>query len=103
MPRLDNALPWAIDIYQIGHKIPAKYKNGEKLTNPQEGRTMPKADASHKPNYEEITIEDVRTNLGDLANRVGYGGERLVITRHGKPVAALVSIADLEQLPAVAA
>src|SRR6185312_6653657 len=100
MPRLDNALPRAIDIYQVGHKIPAKYTNGEKLTNPQEGSTMPKADASHKPRYEEVTIEDVRTNLGDLANRVGYGGERLVITRHGKPVAALVSIADLERLPA---
>ena len=64
---------------------------------------MPNTESSHKPNYQEVTLEEMRTNLSDLAMRAGYGGERLVITRHGKPVAALVSIADLKQLPAVAA
>jgi antitoxin (DNA-binding transcriptional repressor) of toxin-antitoxin stability system len=30
--------------------------------------------------------------------RVAHGGERIVIERHGKPMAALVSIADLERI-----
>ncbi|WP_149182960.1 type II toxin-antitoxin system Phd/YefM family antitoxin [Streptomyces sp. TRM49041] len=33
-------------------------------------------------------------------NRVVYGGERVVVTRHGKPLVALVSAADLERLEA---
>ncbi|MFJ2116806.1 type II toxin-antitoxin system Phd/YefM family antitoxin, partial [Streptomyces sp. NPDC087850] len=36
----------------------------------------------------------------ELINRVGYGGARVVVTRHGKPLVALVSAADLERLEA---
>jgi prevent-host-death family protein len=40
----------------------------------------------------------LRTMFVDLANRAEYNGRRTAITRHGKPVAAIVSIADLEFL-----
>ncbi len=30
-----------------------------------------------------------------------YGGERVVVTRHGKPLVALVSAADMERLDAL--
>lgn len=43
----------------------------------------------------EIPMTDARAHLADLANRVVYGGEHIVLTRHGKPFAALVSIQDL--------
>ena len=34
----------------------------------------------------------------ELMARVGYGGERYLIERRGKPLAALVSVEDLERL-----
>jgi prevent-host-death family protein len=40
----------------------------------------------------------VRDNLGDTLNRVAYRGERIVLERHGKAVAALVSVEDLSLL-----
>ncbi|MGV9455943.1 type II toxin-antitoxin system Phd/YefM family antitoxin [Streptomyces sp. NPDC003635] len=46
----------------------------------------------------EIPVTQARAELADLINRVVYGGERVVVTRHGKPIVALVSAADLERL-----
>ncbi|MEW1723302.1 type II toxin-antitoxin system Phd/YefM family antitoxin [Streptomyces sp. NPDC093109] len=48
----------------------------------------------------EIPVTQARAELADLINRVVYGGERVVVTRHGKPLVALVSAADLERLEA---
>ena len=45
-----------------------------------------------------VRISDIRDNLADALNRVAYGGERTVLERRGKSVAALVSIDDLETL-----
>ncbi|NOY86298.1 MAG: type II toxin-antitoxin system Phd/YefM family antitoxin [Deltaproteobacteria bacterium] len=39
-----------------------------------------------------------RDSLSDTLNRVLYGKERIVIRRHGKDVAALVSMEDLRLL-----
>lgn len=50
----------------------------------------------------EIPVTQARAELADLINRVVYGGERVVVTRHGKPLVALVSAADLERLDALA-
>ncbi|GAA1887355.1 type II toxin-antitoxin system Phd/YefM family antitoxin [Streptomyces durmitorensis] len=50
----------------------------------------------------EIPVTQARAELADLINRVVYGGERVVVTRHGKPLVALVSAADLERLEAMA-
>jgi prevent-host-death family protein len=45
-----------------------------------------------------ISILQVRAKLADTLNRVAYQGERAVLTRHGKGVAALVSMDDLALL-----
>ncbi|MCT2544429.1 type II toxin-antitoxin system Phd/YefM family antitoxin [Streptomyces sp. NBC_00257] len=46
----------------------------------------------------EIPVTQARAELAELINRVVYGGERVVLTRHGRPLVALVSAADLERL-----
>ncbi|MCK1797981.1 type II toxin-antitoxin system Phd/YefM family antitoxin [Streptomyces sp. XM4193] len=46
----------------------------------------------------EIPVTRARAEFADLINRVVYGDERVVVTRHGKPLVALVSAADLERL-----
>lgn len=49
----------------------------------------------------EIPVTQARADLAELINRVVYGAERVVVTRHGKPLVALVSAADLERLEAL--
>jgi prevent-host-death family protein len=39
---------------------------------------------------EHIGIEPARKVLGDLADRVKYTGVKIVLTKHGKPVADIV-------------
>jgi len=46
----------------------------------------------------EVPVTQARAEFADLVNRVVYGGERVVVTRHGKPIVALVSAADLDRL-----
>lgn len=46
----------------------------------------------------EAPAMTVRQNLGDLLNEVQYRKGRIVITRGGKPVAALIDIALFERL-----
>jgi len=46
----------------------------------------------------EIGVTQARDQLGELVNRAAYGDERIVLTRHGRPVAALVPIAVLHDL-----
>jgi antitoxin Phd len=43
-----------------------------------------------------MKVADIRNNLADAINRVAYRGERIILERRGKGVAALVSIEDLE-------
>jgi prevent-host-death family protein len=49
----------------------------------------------------EISISEARDRLADALNRVAYGGERVVVQRRGKGVAALVSMEDLALLEEV--
>ena len=46
----------------------------------------------------EAPAMTVRQNLGDLLNEVQYRKGRIVITKGGKPVAALIDIALFERL-----
>jgi prevent-host-death family protein len=46
----------------------------------------------------EVPVTQARAEFADLVNRVVYGGERVVVTRHGKPIVALVSADDLARL-----
>jgi prevent-host-death family protein len=47
---------------------------------------------------EQFAITDARDDLAEVVNRVTYRGERVVLTRRGKHVVAVVPIADLELL-----
>ena len=46
----------------------------------------------------EINTISARANFSDVVSRAAYGKERVVLTRHGKPVAAVVPLEDLEAL-----
>lgn len=48
-------------------------------------------------------MTQARAQLADLVNRVAYTGERVVLTRHGKPIVAIVPVAELARLEAAAA
>lgn len=41
-----------------------------------------------------ITTGEARKNMAELLNRAAYGGERFVVTRHGKELVAIVPVAD---------
>src|SRR5947209_14982314 len=45
-----------------------------------------------------VKAAEAKAHLSELVSRVAYGGERFLIERHGKPVAALVSAGDLAKL-----
>lgn len=44
----------------------------------------------------QMTAEDARRNFADLLNQVGFQGEQILITRHGKPIAKLVPVTGEE-------
>ena len=43
-----------------------------------------------------VSTAQAKSGLSALVSRVAYGGEHVIIERRGKPLAALVSVADLE-------
>lgn len=43
----------------------------------------------------EVPVTEARAQFSELISRVGYGGERIVITRHGRPLVALIAASDL--------
>lgn len=45
---------------------------------------------------EKLAASEARERLPEALNRVAYGGERVIIHRRGKEIAALVSLADLQ-------
>ena len=45
-----------------------------------------------------VSAAQAKAQLSALSAEVAYGGEHVVIERRGKPLVALVSIADLELL-----
>ena len=45
-----------------------------------------------------ISMSEIRLKLSDLANRVIYGGERVVVEKNHKPAFAIVSMEDMELL-----
>ncbi len=44
---------------------------------------------------ESIPSDEARQKLGDLIDRAGFRGERIVVSRHGKRIVALVDMDDL--------
>ena len=43
-----------------------------------------------------VPITDARASFGMLVNRAGLRGERILLTRNGKPIAAIVPFEDAE-------
>jgi prevent-host-death family protein len=48
----------------------------------------------------KVRVTEAKAHLSALMARAGYAGERYLIERRGKPLAALVGIEDLERLEA---
>lgn len=46
----------------------------------------------------KVTAMDLRNRAGELLSRALYSGERFIVERKGKPVAALISLEDLQLL-----
>jgi prevent-host-death family protein len=46
----------------------------------------------------EIPASEVRGQISEVISRVAYGGERVVISRNGKPQVAVIPMADLDRL-----
>ncbi len=46
----------------------------------------------------EATAMNVRQNLGELLNGIQYGNDQIVITKGGKPVAAMVDTALFDKI-----
>ena len=49
----------------------------------------------------KIAVIDARKDLADILNRAAYGKERVVLTRRGKDVAAIVPMDDVRMLEAI--
>ncbi len=43
-----------------------------------------------------IAASEARTAFADIVNKVAFGGERIRLHRHGKDVAAIVPVEDLQ-------
>jgi len=42
----------------------------------------------------EIGAEDLRTHLSDVLSKVAYGERRVLVTRHGRPLAVILPVSD---------
>lgn len=49
-------------------------------------------------NLPAVSLGDLRKELGDVVNQATFAGQRTAVTRHGKTVAAIVSMEDLTLL-----
>lgn len=49
----------------------------------------------------KVTASAARQNFSDILNRAAYSGERVIVHRGKKPVAAVIPIEDLELLEAL--
>lgn len=47
---------------------------------------------------EQLPLADVKNRLSEVVDRLERAHGRVVITKHGRPAAALISIEDLESL-----
>ena len=46
----------------------------------------------------KMSTVEARENFSELINQAAYGNKRIVLTRRGKPLVAVISINDLDQL-----
>jgi prevent-host-death family protein len=48
-----------------------------------------------------VPFSEARTHLTDIVNGVAYGGKRVVLTRKGKELVAIIPLEDLRALEAL--
>ena len=48
-----------------------------------------------------LAASDAREHFAEILNRVAYGGDRVVVERRGKELAAIVSLDDLKILETI--
>lgn len=69
------------------------------------GRQQPECGRSGQNSYNGrmsiVSAVDAKNRFSDLLRRAEHGRERVVVQRHGKPVAAIVSTDDLRRLEAL--
>ena len=46
----------------------------------------------------QMTTVEARENFSDLINKAAYGNERVILTRRGKALAAVIPLNDLDTL-----
>lgn len=70
---------------------------------PEHGTTRiaPFASIMYELDMKMLAASEVRESFAEILNRVAYQGERVVMHRRGKPVAALVPLEDLATLEAL--
>ena len=65
----------------------ARPRQGAAVTGPKAGAATVEAAA--------LDLTQARARFAESVNRVTYRGERILIQKHGRPVAALVPVEDL--------
>jgi len=61
-----------------------------------------KTDDRKDTERETIPADEARQRLGELIDRAGFKNERIIITRHGKGIVALIGMDDLAVLDGAA-
>ncbi len=51
--------------------------------------------------WDEVSTTQFRDRAAEVINQAAYGKRRTLIKRHGKPLAAVVPVEDLERLEAL--
>ncbi|MFO7918683.1 MAG: type II toxin-antitoxin system Phd/YefM family antitoxin [Anaerolineae bacterium] len=46
----------------------------------------------------QVSVTEAKKSFSEFLNRAAYGNERIVVTSHDKPKAAVISIEDLRRL-----
>jgi len=77
--------------------MPAKHKPSRGRTRSRKAAvlTTPVANPVAVESSRALDLTRVRARFAESVNRVRYRGERIVIQKHGCPVAALVPVEDL--------
>lgn len=53
-------------------------------------------DPSDEHARSHVGVSEARESFAELVNRAAYGGERVLVSRRGRPIAAIVPIEDVE-------
>jgi prevent-host-death family protein len=57
-------------------------------------------ESKQEPMTVQVPSNDVRVRFHTFVNRASVRGDRIIVTRHGQPTAALVSMDDLKKIEA---